>query len=179
MKKKFSLQTHDKLWSKSKRKAGDRSFRQHVRSPTYEVDSARSNVSSPTRLNYRIEGHFLVLHAYQLLFLILLFTAEPNVGKLTFDVGESTSYCTLANWHVGKTTGIRKATCEGPTQAVVKIRHTIESTTGVQIAIRNLKFEFWAVLMLLKDLTWTFTSWTSFQSQLKHMKFCFSMTRGW
>ena len=60
---------------------GNRSFRQRVSSPTtssptYEVVSPTSKVSSPTWLNYRIRGHFL-LHAYQL-FLVLLSTAEPN-----------------------------------------------------------------------------------------------------
>ena len=43
----------------------------------YEVNSPTSNVSSPTLLNYRIQGHFLPLRAYKL-FLVLLSTAEPN-----------------------------------------------------------------------------------------------------
>ena len=37
---------------------GNRSFRQRVSSPTYEVDSPTSNFSSPTPLNYRTQGHF-------------------------------------------------------------------------------------------------------------------------
>ena len=37
---------------------GNRSFRQRDSSPTYEVDSPTSNVSSPTPLNYRTQGHF-------------------------------------------------------------------------------------------------------------------------
>ena len=50
------------------------------------------------RLNYRIQDHFLLLYAYQLL-PIVLSTAETNVGKLTFDVGESTSYVgELTRW---------------------------------------------------------------------------------
>ena len=38
--------------------AGNRSFSRRVSSPTYEVDLPTSNVSSPTPLNYRIQGHF-------------------------------------------------------------------------------------------------------------------------
>ena len=65
---------------------GNRSFRQRVSSPTtssstYEVDSPTSNVSSPTPLNYRIQGHFWAythINNNNLLFLVLLSTAEPN-----------------------------------------------------------------------------------------------------
>ena len=38
--------------------SGNQSFRQRVSLPTYEVDSPTSNVSSPTPLNYSIQGHF-------------------------------------------------------------------------------------------------------------------------
>ena len=96
---------------------GNRSFRQRVSSPTYEVDSVTSNVSSPTLLNYRIQGHFFPYthinyssffhpRAIQLIprsFIhcrakrksILNIGSQSDwhisVGELTFDVGESTS----------------------------------------------------------------------------------------
>ena len=57
----------------------NRSFHQRVSSPTTSLPTYE--VSSPTPLNYRIQGHFCAythINNNNLLFLVLLSTAEPN-----------------------------------------------------------------------------------------------------